>query len=308
MAMDIDDAKSFLGKTINNYLITKYISQGSFGMVFEAKDNKTNELVALKIPIQTETKDGMKWLLEEAKVYGSLNKDKDCNSNGIAKMKVITNKDKKIIVMDLLGPSLENLSKQHKKFRLKSIILLVIQLIDVMKYIHDCGYIHRDIKADNFVIGYEDKSKIYCIDFGLAKKYIKRGSEDHISFKKGHRFCGTARFASIAAHKGHEQSRKDDLEAIGYLLIYLFRGNLPWQNIKCKDKKERYRLIQEKKEKMTEEELCDKLPKEFLVYLKYVRNLDFDEKPHYNALKKMFQKLYDSKGYFKDKFEWEESK
>jgi serine/threonine protein kinase len=305
--MDDEVAKNLLGTTINNYLITKYINQGSFGVVFEAIDKKTDKPVALKIPIQTETKNGLKWLLEEAKVYNSLNKrEQSEESVGIAKMKVIKHKDKQIIVMDLLGPSLEHLSKKYKKLRLKSIILLAIQLIDVMQFIHDCGYIHRDIKPDNFVIGNEDKSTVYCIDFGLAKKIYKKGSKnEHISFKTGHKFLGTLRYASIAAHKGYEQSRKDDLEAIGYLLIYLFRGNLPWMGIKHKDKTERYRLIQEQKEKLTEEELCDKLPKEFLVYLKYVRNMDFEEKPHYNSLKKMFQKLYDRKGYMLDKFEWE---
>jgi casein kinase I family protein HRR25 len=301
-----NNPEQLVGSNIDNYLITKYINQGSFGVVFEAKDTKTDSLVALKIPIQTETKNGEKWLLEEVKVYNSLNKKSQGNQVGIANMKVIKNKDKKIIVMDLLGESLESLLRIHKKLRLKSIILLSIQLIDTMKYIHSCGWIHRDIKADNFVIGYDNPNKIYCIDFGLAKKYTKRGSDnEHIKFNKNYKFCGTARYASLAAHAGHEQSRKDDLEAIGYLLIYLFRGSLPWQNIKHKDKKEKYRLIEEKKKNITDEDLCDKLPKEFLVYMKYVKNLDFDEKPHYTALRRMFQKLYNSKGYMLEKFEWQ---
>lgn len=298
------DLKEFIGSYINNYYITKYINQGSFGVVFEAKD-KYGDFFALKIPIQTETKNGQKCLLDEVKVYKCLNENIDNSEKyGIAKMKVIKNKDKKIIVMDLLGKSLESLLREYKEFRLKSIILLSIQLIDTMKYIHDCGYIHRDIKADNFVIGNINPHKIYCIDFGLAKKYIKKDTK-HISLKKNYKFCGTARFASISAHLGHEQSRKDDLEAIGYLLIYLFRGSLPWMSIKNKDKKEKYRLIQEKKINTTEEELCDKLPRQFLIYMKYVKNLEFDERPQYTALKKMFQKLYDSKGYMLDKFEWE---
>jgi serine/threonine protein kinase len=311
---DKEYLKNLIGNDINNYTITKYINSGSFGHVMEAKDKKTGELVALKIPIETDNKNGQKWLLEEVKVYKVLNDQANVKeSNGIANMKVIKSKDKKIIVMDLLGPSLENLINtcKEKRFRLKTIILLMIQLIDIMKYIHSCGYIHRDIKPDNFVIGVSKRSnRIHCIDFGLAKKFIKRGTEDeHISFKKGYKFCGTARYASIAAHKGFEQSRKDDLEAIGYMIIYLFRGNLPWQGIKHKDKKERYRLICEKKEKLTEDELCDKLPREFLVYLKYVRNLDFDEKPHYTSLKKMFIRLYESKEYnvgsiSDPKFEW----
>ena len=299
------DLARLVGTSINEYTVTKYINSGAFGDVFAAENTKTKDLVALKIPIQTETKDGLKWLLEEAKVYNSLNHKVRGTSTGVAKMKTIKHGDKKIIVMDLLGPSLENLLKVHKKFSLKSIILLAIQLIDIMKYIHSCGYVHRDIKPDNFVIGYDNSSKIYCIDFGLAKKYIKKGSDEHVEFKQNYKFCGTARYASIAAHKGNEQSRKDDLEAIGYVLVYLFRGSLPWMGIKHKDKTERYRQIQQKKEEIKEEDLCDKLPREFMIYMKYVKNLDFDDKPHYRSLKNMFVKLYNSKKYTTDKFEWE---
>lgn len=303
--MNNDNIKSLIGTKINNYSIIRYISSGAFGMVFEAVNTKTNESVALKIPIISEERNGLKWLLEEAKVYTCLNNPENpTKSIGIANMKIIKNKDKKLLVMDLLGPSLEALLSQRRKFRLKTVILIAIQLIDIIKYIHGCGYIHRDIKPDNFVVDNNLKHNVYCIDFGLAKKYLKKNG-DHNSFNNGNKFCGTARYASIGTHKGFEQSRRDDLEAIGYLLIYLFRGKLPWMGIKHKDKKERNRLICESKEKVTEEELCDKLPKQFLVYLKYVKNLDFDEKPHYSALKRMFVKLYESKDYKQDKFEWE---
>lgn len=294
---------SLIGTCLNGYVITKYISSGSFGDVFSGKNIKTNEVVALKIPIKTKEKNGEKCLLEEAKVYTELNKERsdDC---GIANMKVVKNKelDKKIIIMDLLGPSLENILNKKKKLRLKSVILLAIQLIELLKYIHDKGYIHRDIKPDNFVMDLDEDKKLYCIDFGLAKKYIKKNDE-HISFKQDGKFCGTARYASIAAHKGYEQSRKDDLEAVGYLLIYLFRGRLPWQNCKHKEKKERYRMIMEKKESITDEELCEQLPREFLIYFKYVKSLDFDEHPRYQSLINMFRKLFNTKNYNNEKLE-----
>jgi serine/threonine protein kinase len=293
-----------IGSDINGYTITKYISSGSFGNVFSAKDNKTNESVALKIPIKNDEKDGERWLLEEAKVYNDLNKDRssDC---GISNMKIIKNKklDKKIIIMDLLGPSLDKILDERKKFRLKSVILLAIQMLELLKYIHDKGYIHRDIKPDNFVMDYKNKSKLYCIDFGLAKKYIKK-NEEHVSFKTGARFCGTARYASLAAHKGYEQSRKDDLESVGYLLVYLYRGKLPWQSLKTKNKQERYRIIMEKKEQISEEVLCEQLPREFLIFFKYVKSLDFDEKPRYQSLINMFKKLFNTKNYKNDNLEW----
>lgn len=297
---DIKEIKKLIGSDIGKYTITRYIASGSFGNVFEGKDNRTDKLVALKIPIQTKERDGQRSLLEESKVYKVLsNPDK-----GIADMKVLMHKDKKMIVMDLLGESLESLMNKHKKFSLKTVISLAIQMIDLMRYIHSHGYLHRDIKPDNFVLSGEAKDKIFCIDFGLAKRFLKK-SGDHIPYCDNRRFCGTARYASIAAHKQEEQGRKDDLESIGYILVYLYKGKLPWQGIKNKDKRERYRLIGDKKDSCTEEDLCEGMPKEFVVFLKYVRNMDFDEKPHYSALRNMFIKLYESRGYKNDKLDWE---
>lgn len=297
---DKSHLKDIIGTDINKYTVTRYIGSGSFGDVFEGRNKTTHDLVALKVPIQTSDRDGQRSLLEEAKIYKQIGNPQQ----GVANMKVTTCKDRKIIVMDLLGPSLENLITKHKKFGLKTVIYLAIQLLDIIKYIHTSGYLHRDIKPDNFVIGYDDVKKVFVIDFGLAKKYIKRNG-DHIDFNEKRKFCGTARYASIAAHQQCEQSRKDDLESIGYMLIYMYKGKLPWQGIKHKDKTERYRLIGEQKAKISEAELCDKMPKEFCVFLKYVRSLDFDEKPHYSALRKMFEKLYTSRNYKNDKLEWE---
>lgn len=296
----MDDIKSLIGTTINKYTITRYINSGSFGNVFEAVHKISGDKVALKIPIKTSERDGLSSILSEARIYKQIANPE----RGIANMKIIKNKDQKLIVMDLLGSSLESLLHKHKKFGMKTIILLAMSMIDIMKHIHSYGYIHRDIKPDNFTIGYESPSKLYCIDFGLSKKYLKKNG-NHIDFSDKKRFCGTARYASIAAHTNKEQSRKDDLESVAYILIYMYKGKLPWQGIKHKDKKERYRLIGEKKQEVTVEELCDGMSKEFVVFLKYVKNLDFDEKPHYSALKKMFLKLYKSRNYKNDKLEWE---
>jgi serine/threonine protein kinase len=284
------DLTTLVGTDINGYVVTKYIASGSFGDVYKAKHSKTDELVALKIPIKTSEKDGERWLIEEADIYNELNKNK--SDEGVANVKIISNKqlDKKIMVMDLLGPSLECIKTENKRLTIKNIIILAIKMIELLRYIHDKGYIHRDIKPDNFVMSSDKGNKLYCIDFGLAKKYVKKNGKQY-TFNSNNKFCGTARYASIAAHKGERQSRKDDLESVCYLLIYLFRSKLPWMGIKHSDKKKRYNLILAKKESVSEEELCDQLPREFLVFFKSIRSLDFDEKPHYSSLIKMFQKL-----------------
>lgn len=289
------EEETLIGTDISGYTITKYIASGSFGSVFEAKHKKSNEQVAIKIPIKTKDKDGERWLIEEGKIYSKLNKEKS-DDIGLSNVKIVSNKklNKKIMIMELLGQSLEIILTKHKKLRLKSIILLAIQMIDLLQYIHDHGYIHRDIKPDNFVMNL-DGNKLYCVDFGLAKKYLVNG--EHYKFKDDSRFCGTARYASIAAHKGYTQSRKDDLESVGYLLVYLFKSKLPWMCIKHKDKHEKYKLILEKKLNTSNEDLCNQLPREFLVFFKYVKSLDFDERPNYSALIKMFKKLFDQKNY-----------
>lgn len=298
--MNTENLKRLIGTDINKYTITKYISSGSFGDVFEARNKQTEELVALKIPIKTKERNGERSILDEARIYKIIANPE----RGIANMKITSCKNNKIIVMDLLGESLESLLSKYKKFGLKTIILLAIKMIDIIKYVHSQGFLHRDIKPDNFATGYSNKNDLFCIDFGLAKRFIKKNGE-HIPFSPHSKFCGTARYASIAAHDNQEQGRKDDLESIAYILIYMYKGKLPWQSIKNKDKKEKYRLIGEKKKSTTPEELCMNMPKEFCVFLKYIRNMEFDEKPHYSALKKMFMKLYESREYKNQKMEWE---
>jgi serine/threonine protein kinase len=312
----IKEDETLIGTDINGYIITKFISNGSFGEVYEAK--KDGNKFALKIPIKNKEKNGELLLVEEAKVYYHLNKNKTSNI-GISTGKLITNKklDKKIMVMDLLGPSLESILKtkkdlytnkktDRKGLRLKSIILLTIQMLTVIQYIHESGYIHRDIKPDNFVMDKVNGNTLYCIDFGLAKKYIKANKHYNFSDDKG--FCGTARYASIASHLGHTQSRKDDLEAICYILIYLYKSTLPWANIKHKDKKTKYNLILEQKQKITEEELCKGMGdaesiRVYTALLKYTKSLDFDETPDYHSFIKIFQQLFEKKQYHNSNLE-----
>ena len=165
---------------------------------------------------------------------------------------------------------------------------------------------HRDIKPDNFLIGTnKNVNTIYIIDFGLTKHYKDPLSGIHIPYKENKSLTGTARYASLNTHLGVEQSRRDDLECLGYVILYFLKGTLPWQGLQAKTRKEKYEKIKAKKQTTTIPELCEGLPNEFAVYLKYCRDLAFEEDPDYGYLIKLFENLFKTKGYKMDhEFDW----
>merc|ERR1719476_1081650 len=117
---------------------------------------------------------------------------------------------------------------------------------------------------------------LYMIDFGLSKRFFDK--DKHCNFRDKLSLTGTARYASINAHKGYEQSRRDDLEAIGHMLLYFLRGSLPWSGLDAKTKEEKYKKIRQKKEDTKLSELCQNHPKEFQHYLQYARQLEFSDR------------------------------
>ena len=229
--------KIFFGK----YKPEKKLGEGSFGKIYSAVNVTDGEHYALKM----ENKDSGQNLLESESYFLCYLK-----GYGIPAVKSYGfSGHYNIMVMELLGKSLEDLFQDSKRrFSLKTVCLLAHQMLDRMEFIHNKHIIHRDIKPDNFVMGLNNKCDIvYILDFGLAKKYRSSRTLQHIKFNINKKLTGTARYASINALRGCEQSRRDDLEAIGYVLMYFLRGSLPWQGLKVNKGEDRYKKIYQKK-------------------------------------------------------------
>ena len=277
----------------------KYLSKGAFSDIYLGINIFTKEKVAIKIE-------------EKYAVEKSL--EKECyflfNLKALGIPKVISfghNKEYDILVLPLLGKSLHEIQmNKNFNFEFKDICLIAIQIIERIQWIHSQKIVHRDIKPDNFLIGLNDPNIIYIIDFGLSKKYRSSTTGNHIKYTKLKRFVGSVRYASVNALKLREQSRKDDLESIGYMLIYLIKRKLPWDNIRMDNKRSSYLKLSEYKKNIQPELLCSNLPYEFIEYVRYVKNLKFEDEPDYNYLRSLFQIMLNKQGFEENKvfFSW----
>lgn len=189
------------------------------------------------------------------------------------------------MVMSLLGHNLEYLLEAcNGKFSLKTLRMLSIQLVERLHTLHQkTGYLHRDIKPENLLMGRKKhKSTLYMADLGLAKLFIERKGRKHIEETRRRRsLTGTARYASVNAHHGKDQSRRDDMESALYVLVYLGKGRLPWQGIKGINKFHTYEKVCEAKARISTKDLCQGLPPEYHLFADYVRCLKFKERPKY---------------------------
>ena len=301
---NIDSSTDKKDYFIDNLFFKKYrciekLGKGSFGFIYKAEYN--NNYYALKFE---DIKNEKNLLQNEASLMIYL------KGPNIPYIKTFgTSGDFNILVMQLLGKDLQELLIERGSFSIKTVCILASQMITTLEYIHNKNVLHRDIKPENFLMGLEEKSKyVYLIDFGLSKTFNMNSIKNSTPNKENKRFIGTPRYASINALRGVEQCQKDDLESLGYVLIYLLKGFLPWQGIKAKSKVEKVKNILVNKIETCSNDLCYNLPKEFEEYIDYCKYLEIGDEPDYQMLKNLFLKvLQEERMQFDYIYDWSNS-
>ena len=283
----------------DKYQIIRRIGAGSFGSIFEAQDINTGKIIALKLERPNSQSPQ---LHQEYQLYKLLDAPP-----GISKVYDYWIEDRfRGMAMDRLGYSLGHLfHKCGKILSLKTVAMIAIQMMSRIEYLHQRSFIHRDIKPDNFVFGVGSNSNLlYIIDFGLAQKYRDLKTFVHRNYSEDNGLAGTTRYVSINVHLGVQQNCRDDLESIGYVLIQLVKGKLPWQNVE-EGEGDKYDAIKQCKMDTPLEVLCEDLPPEFLYYMSTVRGLRYDEKPPYHYLRNLFIKILVANQFpFDYKYDW----
>ncbi|EMD34932.1 hypothetical protein CERSUDRAFT_54281, partial [Gelatoporia subvermispora B] len=263
----------------------------------------TNEAVAIKVDMPDDELDQPCALPYEEKIYRVL--------QGYPGVPVIRWSGEKggatVMVMDKLGPTLEHLRRFCRgRFSMKTICMLALQMISRIEFIHSCGIVIRDIKPENFAMGNDENRSILCMfDFGIAKLYMDPRTGQHMAAREGRSDVGSPRYISYNAHFGRELSRRDDIEALGTVLLLFWHRRLPWQGIYTPDVETKKRLTGEMKEGAPMRELLARSPPELGVLVEHARSLAFEDRPDYDMVRQLFVDRMRQEGWTNDgMFDW----
>jgi len=269
------------------FKIIDKIKDGTFGQIYLATNNKNEKFI-----VKTEKTDAMYKLLEQEGYYLYTLK-----GFGIPELVSLGKlKNYVISIQQCLGKSLYDFVVYYRDIlTIQDKCLIAIQLIERIEYLHSKGLIHRDIKPHNFLFGVNDPNMIYLTEFRFCTKYISSKTGKHTKHDFRGKFTGGLFYSSANAQRGMQQSRKDDLESLGYVILFVFKGKLPWdlENLENLDptdlnEKEIYLKIYRMKKSIPTEKLCKDCPSELEEYFKYIRSLKFEEEPNYELLKNLF--------------------
>ena len=273
------------------------IGSGKYANVFKGLNMETGLDLAIKIKKQKY--DESDHISNEAKIYEIFRGD-ELSKNYLPEIYFLS---KDLIVMEMLGPSLEELfQKCSRKFSLKTVLMLADQMISILEYVHSKNIVHVDVSTNNFLFGLEKRSKTLClIDFGLAFPFIDKEGK-HILFSEDEHLRGTYMFASFFNNYGLEHTRRDDMVSLGYILLYFLSGTLPWEDFidKNPDSKWLEMDVKRLKNRFWRNLRTYDYPEEFMIYMEYNQELLFEAKPDYEYLRKIFNELFIKKGYARD--------
>ena len=275
----------------NQWQVVDLVGHGGFGEVYKGTDTRNNRPVAIKVEPRTPRS----WLYHEARIM------KDLNVQGVRGVPSLhyfgeePNLDHRFLIMSFLGLSLEDLHERHQRFSLKTTLMLMYQMVSLLQRLHAAGYVHRDLKPDNFLLG-SDAKTLFIIDFGLSNKYVTTDAENntiHKPMQTDRPFIGTTRYASLNTHKGVSQSRRDDLESLIYIGVYMYRGRLPWTGLNINDRDAKERKIGEMKDQLTPEQICSRCPVVFPKLLAYARQTQFEDALEYDIIRSLINQTLD---------------
>ncbi|KAJ9458593.1 Casein kinase I isoform alpha [Diplonema papillatum] len=282
-----ESEENWCGRSVANIKVLRKIGSGSYGDCYEGEVmGRRASTVCLKIE-NTQTVKSK--LSKEYEFLKYIKQTVDLNDMRIPVVhELLVQPPHKILVLSMLGPSLEELFQFcDKRFDEYTVLHLGFEMMHVIEQIHSCGIVHRDVKPHNFLVGpITNRDRVFAIDFGLSKWYTDE-TEKHIEFCLDKNLVGTARYVSLNVHRGYEYGRRDDMESIGYMLLYFLRGRLPWQGHEP-NKAKRNKRIHLIKEATPLAELCQGFSSCFERYLRYTRALEFQEKPDYGMLADWF--------------------